>query len=152
MKENYAEEILKKARARKISNHLLYEGELYPLEVARLIKDNSKAKLVDVRTRPELIFVGQIPGAIHLEWQFFPSGEINPGFFELLEQVIAKEDCIIFLCRSGHRSHEAATASKNRGFESVYNMLEGFEGNPDAHGHRGKVSGWKYAGLPWHQS
>jgi hypothetical protein len=30
-------------------------------------------------------------------------------------------------------------------------VAEGFEGPPDANRHRGKVAGWKAAGLPWVQ-
>jgi len=38
------------------------------------------------------------------------------------------------------------------GFTEAYNILEGFEGDKDENGHRGNVSGWKAAGLPWMQS
>jgi hypothetical protein len=32
------------------------------------------------------------------------------------------------------------------------NILEGFEGDLDANGHRGTVGGWRKASLPWVQS
>jgi hypothetical protein len=37
------------------------------------------------------------------------------------------------------------------GYARAFNVLEGFEGDKDAAGHRGTVGGWKVAGLPWIQ-
>ena len=34
----------------------------------------------------------------------------------------------------------------------AYNILEGFEGDADAEGHRGRHGGWRFRGLPWRQS
>jgi rhodanese-related sulfurtransferase len=59
---------------------------------------------------------------------------------------------VLFLCRSGGRSHHAATLAAQLGFALAFNIVEGFEGDKDAHGHRGTVGGWKVAGLPWVQS
>jgi len=39
-----------------------------------------------------------------------------------------------------------------QGFTRCYNIAEGFEGDKDAEQHRGTVSGWKHAGLPWIQN
>jgi rhodanese-related sulfurtransferase len=58
---------------------------------------------------------------------------------------------LIMLCRSGVRSIAAAKAATAAGYEDSYNVLAGFEGNPDQAGHRGQVEGWKAAGLPWRQ-
>ena len=44
------------------------------------------------------------------------------------------------------RSVAAATAATEAGFTS-YNVLEGFEGEPDRYGER-TVNGWKNRGLP----
>jgi rhodanese-related sulfurtransferase len=55
------------------------------------------------------------------------------------------------LCRSGARSRAAAMAMTAKGYNKCYNVAEGFEGNLDAEQHRGRVSGWKAAGLPWKQ-
>jgi rhodanese-related sulfurtransferase len=57
----------------------------------------------------------------------------------------------MFLCRSGVRSHHAAAAATQAGWKSAYNVLEGFEGDKDADGHRGNLGGWRKAGLPWLQ-
>ena len=57
----------------------------------------------------------------------------------------------MLLCRSGARSERAAQAAAASGLDSVFNMLEGFEGDADEHGRRSSVSGWRHAGLPWVQ-
>ena len=44
--------------------------------------------------------------------------------------------------------HAAAAA----GYAQAYNVLEGFQGDKDAQGHRDTVGGWRAAGLPWYQS
>ena len=55
------------------------------------------------------------------------------------------------LCRSGVRSIAAARRATELGIEA-YNILEGFEGDKDAAGHRNVTGGWRKAGLPWAQS
>lgn len=45
----------------------------------------------------------------------------------------------------------AATAATQAGFAQVFNVLEGFEGELDAHGQRGHADGWRFRGLPWLQ-
>ena len=57
----------------------------------------------------------------------------------------------VLLCRSGVRSIAAAKRATELGIEA-YNILEGFEGNPDADGHRGQAGGWRFRGLPWKQN
>jgi rhodanese-related sulfurtransferase len=49
------------------------------------------------------------------------------------------------------RSHQAAIAATQAGWKEAYNILEGFEGDKDANGHRGTLGGWRKAGLPWIQ-
>ena len=58
---------------------------------------------------------------------------------------------MVFLCRSGNRSIGSAIAATEAGIGPSYNVLDGFEGNLDADGHRG-TTGWKAVGLPWTQS
>ena len=59
---------------------------------------------------------------------------------------------LLFLCLSGVRSHNAATALAQAGHSHAYNILQGFEGDRDMHGRRNTVGGWRFAGLPWTQS
>ena len=55
------------------------------------------------------------------------------------------------LCRSGVRSIAAAKRATELGREA-YNVLEGFEGDANAKGHRGQLGGWRMRGLPWQQN
>ena len=135
-------------RARKLG--LPYAGALLPAEAHQLMQQG--AKLVDVRTTPELQYVGSIPGAAAVEWQTYPGGKPNPEFLSQLESVTRKDEPVMFLCRSGARSHSAADAAMRAGWQETYNVLEGFEGDKDASGHRNTVGGWRKAGLPWTQS
>jgi rhodanese-related sulfurtransferase len=78
--------------------------------------------------------------------------EVNAGFVEQLRLAgFTPEQHIYFMCRSGVRSLAAAQAAQAAGFGHVFNVADGFEGNPDGEGHRGRIAGWKAAGLPWRQ-
>jgi rhodanese-related sulfurtransferase len=57
----------------------------------------------------------------------------------------------MFLCRSGVRSDAAARVAAAAGYAKAFNVVEGFEGDKDADGHRGTLGGWRKAGLPWVQ-
>jgi rhodanese-related sulfurtransferase len=105
-----------------------------------------------VRTRPELAYVGKIPGAAAIEWQTWPGNRLNPEFIGELAAVTKKDEPVMFICRSGARSHGAAEAAMQAGWRETYNVLEGFEGDKDQHEHRNTVGGWRKAGLPWTQS
>ena len=58
---------------------------------------------------------------------------------------------ILLICRSGNRSETAGNALLEAGFEEVYNVQHGFEGELDERHHRNSVSGWRFDGLPWEQ-
>ena len=135
-------------RARKMG--LSYAGALLPAEAYELMKGG--AKLVDVRTKPELLYVGSIPGAVTIEWQTYPGSRPNPEFLGELAASVRKDEPVMFICRSGARSHGAAEAAMRAGWRETYNVLEGFEGDKDAEQHRNSVGGWRKAGLPWVQS
>jgi rhodanese-related sulfurtransferase len=144
------DEIRKKAAERAKQLGLTYAGALLPAEAHALMQ--AGARLVDVRTTPELLYVGKIPGAIALEWQTYPGNRPNPEFLSELAAVTDKDEPLMFLCRSGARSHSAAEAATRAGWRECYNVLEGFEGAKDPQQHRGSVGGWRKAGLPWIQS
>ncbi len=63
-----------------------------------------------------------------------------------------KDRQVLFLCRSGARSVGAAKAATQAGYRSAWNVLHGFEGPLDALKQRGRIGGWRVAGLPWLQS
>ena len=135
-------------RARKMG--LPYAGALLPAEAHALMQ--AGARLVDVRTKPELLYVGRVPGAAAVEWQSYPGNRENPEFIAELAAIVRKDEPVMFLCRSGARSHAAADAARRAGWQETYNVLEGFEGDKDAEQHRNTVGGWRKAGLPWIQT
>lgn len=128
-----------------------YEGLLLPGEAFYLLQHAPGARIVDVRTRAELDWVGRIPGALELEWLHYPGNHLNPNFLHDLAAQADRESLLLFICRSGTRSHHAAAAATQSGFPDCYNILEGFEGDKDPQHHRNTVGGWRKAGLPWYQ-
>lgn len=146
-----SDEIMQLAQQRARDMDLSYQGALSPDEAYALLQQLPDTKLVDVRSRAELDFVGRVPGSIEIEWKSYPGMQSNPNFIQQLMQKAPQDTKVMFICRSGGRSHEAALAAAQAGFEA-YNVLEGFEGDRDAGGHRNTVGGWRAAGLPWVQS
>jgi rhodanese-related sulfurtransferase len=144
--------ILQTAQQRAKELNLPYEGALYPDEAYQIQQSAPGARLVDVRSRAELDWVGKVPDATLIEWASYPGMSRNPHFIAQLEQQVDKEALVIFVCRSGVRSHYAAIAATQAGYRDCYNMLEGFEGDMDTSKHRNTIGGWKAAGLPWEQS
>ncbi len=129
-----------------------------PRQTWEALGTDPKAQLVDVRTDAEWTYVGlpDLTGAgkqpVLIPWQRFPTGQVNEGFVEQLRQAgFTPEHRIYFLCRSGVRSVAAADAAIGAGFPHAYNVVDGFEGPPDAEGHRGTLTGWKADELPWRQ-
>ena len=144
-------DILTLAQRRGQALGLPYAGAVTPAEAFDLLRLAPGARLVDVRTRAEWDWVGRVPGAVEIEWNHYPGGVRNPGFLGELKRQVDAEALILFLCRSGIRSDGAARLAAEAGFGNCYNILEGFEGDKDASGHRGNVGGWRHAGLPWIQ-
>jgi len=143
------EAIKQAARERARRMNLTYAGALLPGEAFTLMQ--AQTRLVDVRTHAELHWVGRVPGALPVEWNSYPGSKLNPEFLAGLEELVGKDEPVMFLCRSGGRSHEAAAAATAAGWRECYNVLEGFEGDKDAQQHRNSVGGWRVAGLPWIQ-
>lgn len=140
-----------------------YKGDVTAEEAWSALSREPKAVLVDVRTTAEWNYVG-LPDLttigkplLRLEWQSFPSGEVNPKFAEALDAELKKGGAshdvpVFFICRSGARSASAAIAMTAIGYKHCFNVAGGFEGRRDEGGHRGTVEGWKAADLPWVQS
>ncbi|MES2977195.1 MAG: rhodanese-like domain-containing protein [Pseudomonadota bacterium] len=127
-----------------------YSGDLAP-ELAHAWLGQDDAVLVDVRTDAERAWVGFVPGALALSWKTWPGMALNPDFDAGLGQAVPKDKKVLMLCRSGVRSVDAAKRASQLGWEA-YNVLEGFEGDADADGHRGNRGGWRFRGLPWRQT
>lgn len=137
-----------------------YAGDITPEQAWKLLSDNPDAVLVDVRTDAEWRFVG-VPDlsslgreVVFLEWNS-SDGQRNENFLSELQDRVAPakgegERPVVFLCRSGNRSISAAEVATEAGITPAYNVLDGFEGQLDADGHRGGT-GWRAIGLPWTQ-
>ena len=144
-------EILQSARERAKVMNLPYSGAVTPKEAHEIWRGAPGARLVDVRTRAEWDYVGRIPGAVEIELVTYPGGRPNPAFIKELEGAVPKDAPVLFICRSGGRSHNAALLAREAGYQDCYNVLEGFEGDRDESGHRSTKGGWRVAQLPWMQ-
>jgi rhodanese-related sulfurtransferase len=146
------QEILARANERAREMKLPYAGALLPAEAYSLMQGLPEAKLVDVRTRAELEWVGRVPDAVLVEWNTWPSGSRNLNFIAEFEALIPRNAIAMLFCRSGVRSHHAAIAVTQAGYTNAYNVLQGFEGDKNPNGQRNTLGGWRAAGLPWKQS
>ena len=115
-----------------------------------VLRADGEAVLVDVRTDAEREWVGFVPGAVPVAWKQWPGMAMNPTFDQQVRDAAAGRK-LVLLCRSGVRSVAAAQRATQLGLEA-YNILEGFEGDPDASAHRGQRGGWRFHGLPWRQN
>lgn len=140
-----------------------YFADVTPEQAWEALTKEPGAALVDVRTAAEWSYVGlpDISGTraplFRLEWQKFPTGEVNRDFVEMLDDTLqakgfGRDAPVYFLCRSGGRSAYAAAAMTAAGYTHCSNIVGGFEGDRNGKGHRGSINGWKAAGLPWVQS
>ena len=127
-----------------------YAGDLAPATAWEHIA--AGATLVDVRTEGEWAHIG-VPDIsalntepVFIQWNL-SNGSNNPQFLEQLQAVVPTERPLVLLCRSGVRSIAAAEAATAAGY-TAYNVLEGFEGQPDRFGDR-VLNGWKNRNLPW---
>ena len=126
-----------------------YAGDV-PATLAWQWVQQSQAVLVDVRTDAEREWVGRVPGAAAVAWKQWPGMAANADFDAQLRAAVPEGMKVVLLCRSGVRSVAAAQRAAALGLEA-YKILEGFEGDADENGQRGRIGGWRLAGLPWRQ-
>jgi rhodanese-related sulfurtransferase len=145
--------ILDLARALGTKETMAYAGAVTPQQAFALLQADPAVILIDVRTRAERDWVGQVKISPDqhraVEWNVYPQGTPNPAFLAELTNVADKDQVLLFLCRSGVRSRHAAKAATQQGYTNCFDILEGFEGNKDAEGHRKTIEGWCFARLPW---
>ena len=131
-----------------------YAGDVSP-QLAFDWWQSGEAVLVDIRTDAERAWVGFIPGAVDLAWKQWPGMVANPayddGILAAVQNGENKGKKVVLLCRSGLRSIPAAKRAAELGLEA-YNIMEGFEGDPNSNAHRNSLAGWRYRGLPWRQN
>jgi rhodanese-related sulfurtransferase len=126
--------------------------------------DPDRVKLIDVRTPEEYIYVGHPAMAFNVPLKFLdyqwdperkkPVMRSNPDFLDQVQKILRADDTVLVICRSGQRSAPAADMLVEAGFENVYSVVDGVEGDKVAdpenvfRGQRMK-NGWKNSGLPW---
>ena len=126
-----------------------YAGDVMP-QLAWQWVNEGRAVLIDVRTDAEREWVGFVPGATAVAWKQWPGMAMNATFDDGVKAAVPAGQKAVLLCRSGVRSIAAAKRATELGLEA-YNILEGFEGDPNEQAHRGQRGGWRYRGLPWRQ-
>ena len=78
----------------------------------------------------------------------------NPNFVKEVQKRFAKDDTILVMCRSGHRSTAAVDLLAKAGYTKVYNITDGFEGDkikdPQSPNQGKRMqNGWRNSHLPW---
>jgi rhodanese-related sulfurtransferase len=112
-----------------------------------ILSQNPSAQLIDVRTPEEWNNVG-IPDIsvlakkpMLISWLKDLNGSMNENFIRDLESHVPnKKDMLVFICRSGVRSANAAKCAHSNGYEVCINVQDGFEG-------KNGVGGWKNSNL-----
>ena len=143
-------DILEQAKQLGSEHELEFTGAVSPHNAWALFQAG-KVVIVDVRTNEERKFVGYVPDTVHIPWATGTSFNRNPRFAKELETKVGKDKTILLLCRSGKRSAAAASVAFNAGFENIYNIDQGFEGDLNEQNHRGVFNGWRFHQLPWVQ-
>lgn len=88
--------------------------ELENLTPDKLLSLKDKYALIDVRTGFEYRH-GHIKGAIHYKL----------GEEDIIERKFPKEEPIILICKTGHRSRAAANRLVRRGYKKLYHLEGG---------------------------
>jgi rhodanese-related sulfurtransferase len=144
-------------------NFVGYAGDILSVDAYALLKGDTTSVLIDVRTSAEWAYIGTPDtrelgkDPLFLEWQSYPSMTVNVDFTVRLGELLQSNGVergapLLFLCRSGARSRQAAIAMTSAGWSPCFNVSDGFEGALDESRRRGVVSGWKAGGLPWSQT
>jgi len=135
--------------------------QISPQQALEILEGEPQAILLDVRTSMEYEYVGHPLNALHIPWMDAPDWNIDAGFVNKVRQALAKRTgsdselesiAILAICRSGKRSQAAAEELVRQGFDNLYNIEDGFEGDLDDNKCRNTINGWRFADLPWEQS
>jgi len=135
-------------------------NDLSPKVAYDYLQTTPNSLLIDIRSSMEYLFVGHPVGATHIAWIDEPDWEVNPDFAPQVTSALESRfpgidprtgASVLLLCRSGKRTLEAGAVLLAAGFEKVFHVDEGFEGERDEQHHRGTVGGWRFHGLPWEQ-
>jgi len=123
-----------------------------------------KVKLIDVRTPEEFIFVGHpdmawcIPlGFQSYRWdeeKGFYDLDVNPDFVAQVQERFDPDKTLMLMCRSGGRSAMAVNLLAKAGYDDVWNIVDGMEGdlvtsNDSMYQGKRMENGWKNSDLHW---
>jgi len=139
--------------------------EINSTEAYPLLQKYDSAVLIDVRSAMEYEYVGHPKNAIHIAIKEPPAWKISSNFVYAVEETLSEyfdvisrpnfdlyfKSQIFLICRSGKRSGEAALLLEAKHFKNIFNIVDGFEGDKDANGHRSVINGWRFNKLPWEQ-
>jgi|WetSurMetagenome_2_1015567.scaffolds.fasta_scaffold65763_3 rhodanese-related sulfurtransferase len=127
-------------------------------------KNFGEIKILDCRTPEEYVMVGHPPMAHNVPVRFFTYNfdfaknnyvmKENPDFIPEVKNRLKVTDTVLVMCRSGSRSAASVNKLAEAGFKKVYNVIDGFEGDPikdPESSFDGKYlkNGWKNSGAPW---
>jgi rhodanese-related sulfurtransferase len=161
----YAVEEPESPKKQTVAENYLTAVEAHDLK----LQQGEKLLFVDIRTQPELVFVGSANDMdINIPFLSLDFGQWdkqsasfkkipNSQFISAFDRVIGlkslnKNSPIVLLCRSGKRSAAAANLLTSAGYKKVYTVIDGFEDDKAKKGNekgRRVINGWKNAGLPW---
>ena len=98
-----------------------------------------QVKILDVRTPEEYVFVGHPDMAVNIPLMFPKyewhgdrrrySVELYADFLPVVQEMFAPDDTILVMCRSGGRAAMAINMLAKAGFQNVYNIVDGMEGD-----------------------
>jgi rhodanese-related sulfurtransferase len=98
-----------------------------------------KVTIIDVRTPEEYAFVGHPEMAWNIPFAFVTyqrkdgkteyGPKMNADFVKQVKELAGKTDTVLLICRSGDRSAKAVDLLAAAGFENVYTVTDGFEGD-----------------------
>jgi len=130
-----------------------YLADVNPEEAQRMLQEDSRVVLLDVRSRAEYFFIGHPAGAVNIPLKFWDEDVYdwfqNPDFGDKVQERFTKDTPIIAMCKTGGRSRQAANLLAGLGFTRVYNMIESFEGSADPVTGLRTANGWRNRGLPY---
>ena len=88
-------------------------------ELSQILEKDKKIVILDVRT-PEEFAAGHLKGAINIDIR-------QQDFYYKIEKLNKKLTYFVY-CRTNHRSGNAIEYMKQKGFVTLYQMMDGFPG------------------------
>lgn len=131
---------------------------------AMWLANPEKVAIIDTRTPQEYNYVGHATMAYNIPsnfmtMEFNPKSktyktEANNGFLAEVQKRFKTDQTLLLMCRSGNRTAKAANLLAEAGYQKVYNIYDGFEGDKvkdEMSYFKGQrmVNGWKNSGNPW---